>query len=277
MEYNLSNKTLLDEITFWRTRNPFYENIFRKLSSLIILVDIYLEEDKLVDNNVVIDFVAGIALLGLGLSKKNDKTIQKSEIMIAPLLNLIKKIVTSESYRKALLKDSMTGGRTLNISIGKSTLTIPINIEEIEKFISKDTVLINKEDVDSTIYNFIENENEKFANLTIPKKERLRLEDMFVDIDSLYSITQTLTNKGFVKNGVWQGKTLAASSRNPKEKLLAALVMRLKKNNYLKINYTDKELSESFREYFKLKSRGHYFKYGQREEVEQYLSLFNFL
>ncbi|MBC8320138.1 MAG: hypothetical protein H8E34_05390 [Bacteroidetes bacterium] len=277
MEYNPINEVLLRETNFWCNEDPFYKNIFIKLESLIIIVDTYLEADKSIEKNIIIDFVGGLALLGIGLVKKDDKITKKSELMIAPLVDLIKNLITSEPYRKTLLKESITGGRSLNIPIGKSILNIPITVAEIERFITEDTLLVSKEDVDITVNSFIASEGEKFTKHKVKSEKNITLEEMFIDVNVLNEITQTLTDRGFIIDGVWKGKVIAATSRNPKEKLLAALSLKIQDGKYLRKAYTDKEISISFGEYFKYKSSGHFFKFGQRAEIEQYCSLFNFL
>lgn len=221
MEYRLKNENLINEVNFWRNRNPVYDRVFSSFYSLIIAADIMLEGDKSIDNDIVVDFAAGIALMGIGLSKQDDEHIHNSELLIKPLIDLLNEFVSSDAYRNTLLKESITGTRTLNIQLGKHSHTIPITVEEIEKYITKDTILVNKKDVDSATYNFIESEIKKFNSIAHRNKNPKRKKEksfieLFKDPTDAQKVKELFELRGYTKDGKWIGLN------NNKTELLAA-------------------------------------------------------
>lgn len=113
---------------------------------------------------------------------------------------------------------------------------------------------------------------------TEPEPEFESLENMFSNSKDLQRITERLTQKSFVNNGIWQGKPDPVSGRNPKEKLLAALALVIEERNFLKKkHYQAKQMHKAFNDHFDISTGGRYFKPGQKLELEEYKRLFYFI
>lgn len=111
-----------------------------------------------------------------------------------------------------------------------------------------------------------------------PKPEFESLENMFSNPQDLQRITEQLTQKSFLKDGIWQGKTNPINGRNSKEKLLAALALVIQERNYLKKkSYSAKQLHQTFNSYFLVKTSGYFFKPGQSTQIEDSKKLFYFI
>ena len=112
-----------------------------------------------------------------------------------------------------------------------------------------------------------------------PKKKQLTLPEMFKDAGELDRITEQLKKKSFInQEGAWQGKRDPHTGKTPKEKQLAALAVVIEEKGFLlSKSYTDKAVGAAFCDYFQLETQGYYFKFGQRMQIEDQKSLFNFI
>ena len=116
-----------------------------------------------------------------------------------------------------------------------------------------------------------------YSKVEIVKREREEtLEDMFKDPDKLQQITEKLEKNSFTKEGIWKGKHDHKTGKIPKEKQLAALALVITEKKLLKKDYNDKETAIAFLQYFNMNTSGHYFKFGQRIEIDEYKKLFAF-
>lgn len=119
-----------------------------------------------------------------------------------------------------------------------------------------------------------------YSKVVVVRKEYSKtLKDMFKDASELDRITEQLKKKSFInQEGVWQGKRDPHTGKTPKEKQLAALAVVIEEKGFLKSkSYTDKAVGAAFCDYFQLETQGYYFKFGQRMQIEDQKSLFNFI
>ena len=101
---------------------------------------------------------------------------------------------------------------------------------------------------------------------------------MFSNPEDLKRITEQLTQKSFLKDGIWQGRPDPITGRNPKEKLLAALALVIQERNYFKKKrYQASIIHKVFSDHFIIQTGGRYFKPGQKLELEEYKRLFYFI
>lgn len=115
-------------------------------------------------------------------------------------------------------------------------------------------------------------------NKPVSEPELVSLENMFSNPEDLNRITEQLTQKSFLKDGIWQGKPDPITGRNPKEKLLAALALVIQERNYLnKKRYQANIIHKVFNDHFNIQTGGRYFKPGQKLELEEYKRLFYFI
>lgn len=138
----------------------------------------------------------------------------------------------------------------------------------ISYFIAWQIVIIEK---------WLTEKKEVYSKIKIKSKEDpLSLEDMFSDLGELQRITKELTKRSFVEDGIWQGRVDPKTARNPKEQLLAALAIVIKKRNFLiKKHYKATQTHKAFNNYFQVKTAGRYFKPGA--DVGEYERIFYFI
>jgi hypothetical protein len=157
----MSNNVIKSEIRFWTESNSFYDNYFSKrfvvelIKSCDIVTQNHTSRDKL-----IVDFIAGLALLPIYLRTKNEQQGIEFDMLTQPVFNLLIDRVKSDEYRKGLVDEEISGESIHKLNGVES----PISQKEILLHIKRmNSIPITTADIQEVERDWIDYKRKQYA------------------------------------------------------------------------------------------------------------------
>lgn len=157
------NKQVIEsEIAFWSDQSDFYNKYFRQnyVIGLVQLCAVATHNVPSFDK-LIVDFVAGLALLPFYLKTKDVQQGAELEQLMKPVLDLLIERVKSDDYRQNLIDHELSGDEFFSVN----GVTVPLTKDALLKHIGRtNSIPITTKDIAEIEKSLVEYKRHQFGN-----------------------------------------------------------------------------------------------------------------
>jgi len=138
MIIKIQNRDIINAIKYWESISPYYKKVFdnKSIEGLIVIADLVTKK-KVIDSNIIEDFISGIAFIGISYNEeeniKREENIIWAEKLVKPMITEIIDHIESKEFQDFVWNDDFERVKELHKSfINPSNKVLPgRRIEEV--------------------------------------------------------------------------------------------------------------------------------------------------